>query len=319
MLDFNNFKENLEVLGEDIFSKKFLLAVSGGSDSMVLSHLFRFLESAQNDNGLEFQVAHVNYHFRGEDSNLDQKIVEDFCKKNDIKFHLKDVSEQEKNQMKSLQNWARGIRYEFFFKILKEENLDFIVTAHHLNDELETFIINLSRGSGIIGLSGIPKNENRILRPFLTFSKSEIYAFAEENNIDFREDKSNQKDDYLRNKIRHHLTPKLLEIFPNFLNQFQESLSYLNSANQFFQEEIQKTFEEILISGDEKEFVLDKEKLLKKHKTIIVEIIRKLGFTGIEIEKVIFSENGKFFRSNSHEISIKRKEIYCKKKHEKDE
>ena len=123
----------------------------------------------------------------------------------------------------------------------------------------------------------------------------------------------------MRNKIRHHLTPKLLEIFPNFLNQFQESLSYLNSANQFFQEEIQKTFEEILISGDEKEFVLDKEKLLKKHKTIIVEIIRKLGFTGIEIEKVIFSENGKFFRSNSHEISIKRKEIYCKKKHEKDE
>ena len=89
--------------------------------------------------------------------------------------------------------------------------------------------------------------------------------------------------------------------------------------DQITTEEIQKTFEEILISGDEKEFVLDKEKLLKKHKTIIVEIIRKLGFTGIEIEKVIFSENGKFFRSNSHEISIKRKEIYCKKKHEKDE
>ena len=123
MLDFNNFKENLEVLGEDIFSKKFLLAVSGGADSMVLSHLFRFLDSSQNDNGLEFQVAHVNYHFRGEDSNLDQKIVEDFCKKNDIKFHLKDVSEQEKTQMKSLQNWARELRYDFFFKILEQENL----------------------------------------------------------------------------------------------------------------------------------------------------------------------------------------------------
>ena len=81
MLDFNNFKENLEVLGEDIFSKKFLLAVSGGADSMVLSHLFRFFDSSQNGKGLEFQVAHVNYHFRGEDSNLDQKIVEDFCKK----------------------------------------------------------------------------------------------------------------------------------------------------------------------------------------------------------------------------------------------
>jgi tRNA(Ile)-lysidine synthase len=108
--------------------------------------------------------------------------------------------------MKSLQNWARErLRLLFPFK---ERKLRFIVTAHHLNDELETFIINLSRGSGIKGLSGIPKNENRILRPFLTFSKSEIYAFAEENNIDFREDKSNQKDDYLRNKIRNQIVPK---------------------------------------------------------------------------------------------------------------
>ena len=315
MLDFNNFKENLEVLGEDIFSKKFLLAVSGGADSMVLSHLFRFFDSAQNDKGLEFQVAHVNYHFRGEDSNLDQKIVEDFCKKNDIKFHLKDVSEEEKTQMKSLQNWARELRYDFFFKILEEENLDYVVTAHHLNDELETFFINLSRGSGIKGLSGIPKNENRILRPFLTFSKSEIYAFAEENNIDFREDKSNQKDDYLRNKIRNQIVPKMVEVFPNFLEQFSESLGYLATVNQFFQEEIQKTFDEIFIDGNESDFILNKEILFQKHKTIIIEIIRKLGFTGIEIEKIMSSENGKFFRSSTHEITIKRKEIHCKKRY----
>ena len=307
MLDFNNFKKILMTLGEDIPSKKFLLAVSGGADSAVLSHLFRV-------SGFEFQIAHVNYHFRGEDSNLDQKVVEDFCKKNNIKFHLKDVSEEEKSQMKSLQNWAREIRYNFFFNLLEKENLDFIVTAHHLNDELETFIINLSRGSGIKGLSGIPKNENRILRPFLTFSKSEIYAFAEENNIDFREDKSNQKDDYLRNKIRNQIVPKMVEVFPNFLEQFSESLGYLDTVNQFFQEEIQKTFEEIFIDGNESDFTLNKEILFQKHKTIIIEIIRKLGFTGIEIEKIMSAENGKFFRSSTHEITIKRKEIFCKKR-----
>ena len=117
MLDFNNFKKILMTLGEDIPSKKFLLAVSGGADSAVLSHLFRA-------SGFEFQIAHVNYHFRGEDSNLDQKVVEDFCKKNIIKFHLKDVSEEEKSQMKSLQNWAREIRYNFFFNLLKKENLE---------------------------------------------------------------------------------------------------------------------------------------------------------------------------------------------------
>ena len=307
MLDFNNFKKILMTLGEDIPSKKFLLAVSGGADSAVLSHLFRVSD-------FEFQIAHVNYHFRGEDSNLDQKVVEDFCKKNIIKFHLKDVSEKEKSQMKSLQNWAREVRYDFFFNLLEKENLDFIVTAHHLNDELETFIINLSRGSGIKGLSGIPKNENRILRPFLTFSKSEIYAFAEENNIDFREDKSNQKDDYLRNKIRNKIVPKITEIFPNFLEQFGESIVYLATVNQFFQEEIQKTFEEILINGNESDFTLNKEILFQKHKTIIIEIIRKLGFTGIEIEKIMSAENGKFFRSSTHEITIKRKEIFCKKR-----
>ena len=307
MLDFNNFKKILMTLGEDIPSKKFLLAVSGGADSAVLSHLFRVSD-------FEFQIAHVNYHFRGEDSNLDQKIVQDFCKKNNIKFHLKDISEEEKTEMKSLQNWAREIRYNFFFNLLKKENLDFIVTAHHLNDELETFIINLSRGSGIKGLSGIPKNENRILRPFLTFSKSEIYAFAEENNIDFREDKSNQKDDYLRNKIRNQIVPKMVEVFPNFLEQFSESLGYLDTVNQFFHEEIQKTFEEIFIDGNEYDFTLNKEILFQKHKTIIIEIIRKLGFTGIEIEKIMSSENGKFFRSSTHEITIKRKEIHCKKR-----
>ena len=314
MLDFNNFRENLEVLGEDIFSKKFLLAVSGGADSMVLSHLFRFLESAQNDKGLEFQVAHVNYHFRGEDSNLDQKIVEDFCKKNDIKFHLKDVSEEEKTQMKSLQNWARELRYDFFLKILEQENLDYIVTAHHLNDELETFFINLSRGSGIKGLSGIPKNENRILRPLLKFTKNEIYAFAKENSIDFREDKSNEKDDYLRNKIRNQLTPKIVEIFPNFLEQFGESLSYLSSVNEFYQEEIAKTLEEVLMKENEETFTLNKEKLFQKPKVLIIEVIRKLGFSGIEIEKIISAENGKFFRSSTHEISINKKEILCKKR-----
>lgn len=304
MGDINSFLSELEFLAKDPSTKKFLLAVSGGADSMVLAFLFK-------KHGFAFEIAHVNYHFRGEDSNLDQKLVEDFCQENQIKFHLKDISDEEKSDMKSLQNCAREIRYQFFFDLLEKENLDYIVTAHHLNDELETFFINLSRGSGIKGLSGIPKNENQIVRPFLNFSKEEIYAFAKENNIEFREDKSNEKNDYLRNKIRNQLVPKITEIFPNFLTQFQESLSHLHKVNQFYQNIVEENFKEIFISGDEKEFVLDKEKLLMKDKTIIVEIIRKLGFSGIEIEKIINAENGKFFRSSTHEIQIKRNEILC--------
>ena len=307
MIDFNSFLDNLKQLGEDISTKTFLLAVSGGADSMVLSSLFKM-------SNLKFEIAHINYHFRGEDSNLDQKIVEDFCTTNQIKFHLKDVSEEEKSKMTSLQNWARKIRYDYFFRILEEENLDYIVTAHHLNDELETFFINLSRGSGIKGLSGIPTNENSILRPLLKFTKAEIYAFAEENKIDFREDKSNEKNDYLRNKIRNQLTPKILGIFPQFLEHFGESLNYLSSVNEFYQTEIEKTFQEILVSEDEEGFTLNKEILLQKPKVLIIEIIRKLGFTGIEIEKIMNAENGKFFRSSTYEIAIKRKEIVCHKR-----
>ena len=294
-------------MGEDISSKTFLLAVSGGADSMVLSSLFKM-------SNLKFEIAHINYHFRGEDSNLDQKIVENFCTTNQIKFHLKDITEEEKSKMTSLQNWARKIRYDYFFRILEEENLDYIVTAHHLNDELETFFINLSRGSGIKGLSGIPTNENSILRPLLKFTKAEIYAFAEENKIDFREDKSNEKNDYLRNKIRNQLTPKILGIFPQFLEQFGESLSYLSSVNDFYQNEIEKTFQEILTEENEEGFTLNKEILLQKPKVLIIEIIRKLGFTGIEIEKIMNAENGKFFRSSTYEIAIKRKEIVCHKR-----
>lgn len=307
LLNSTNFQYNLKKICPDFLERKFLLAVSGGADSMVLLELFQ-------SSNLSFEVAHVNYHFREEDSDLDMVVVKGYCEEHQIKFHLKDISEEEKSTMKSLQNWARNIRYDFFFDILNERKLDNIVTAHHLNDELETFLINLSRGSGIKGLSGIPKNDNKILRPLLGFSKDDIYTFAKESNVNFREDRSNEKDDYLRNKIRNQLSPKILEIFPHFLSQFQDSLSHLNAVNDFYQEQIEQTYQEILILDNKENFILDREKLLLKPKNLIIEIIRKLGFTGLEINKIIDSENGKFFRSSSHEISIKRKEIICKKR-----
>lgn len=303
MLDQSTFEAALSSLLKNFDDQKFLLAVSGGADSMVLLKLF-------HQSGLEIQVAHINYHLRGEDSVEDQKTVEKFCRLNNIKLHIYEVSPEEKPE-NSVQIWARKIRYDFFFKILKEEKLDFVVTAHHLNDELETFFINLSRGSGIKGLSGIPKSENKILRPLLNFTKEEIYHFAEENNVEFREDKSNQKNDYLRNKIRNNLTPKILEIFPDFLSQFGKSIDHLRSVNDFYQRQIEASFQEILISENEDGFTLDKTKLLSQPKEIIIEIIRKLGFSGEEIEKVISAENGKFFRSNTHEIKVLRSEITC--------
>lgn len=307
LLNIDGFKEELQNLLENFEEQKYLLAISGGVDSMVLLNLFKNV-------GLQFQVAHVNYKLRGEDSELDQKLVEEFCAADNIKFHLYEVSEVDKKPENSIQNWARNLRYDFFRKIQNQENLKFLVTAHHLNDQLETFIINLSKSAGIKGLIGIPSNENGIIRPLLNFSKEKIYEFARTHKIEFREDSSNEKNDYLRNKIRNTVLPEFQNFSPDFLNQFGASLTYLKAANNYIQNNIDESFRDILIEGDENFFILNKEKLLQKDHFIIAEIIRKLGFSGIEIEKVISAENGKFFRSKTHEIKISKKEIYCEKK-----
>lgn len=221
MLNQEKFKENLYKLADNLDGKRFLLAVSGGADSMVLSQLFK-------NSDFYFEVAHINYHLRGEDSVKDQNLVEEFCTKNNIRLHLFEVSQKEEMSGASIQIWARNLRYHYFFTILKDFHLDFLVTGHHLNDELETFFINLSRGSGIKGLCGIPANDNSILRPLLRFSKEDIYDFASANNVEFREDLTNKKNDYLRNKIRNTLVPQILEVFPDFLDNFDKSLGYLD-------------------------------------------------------------------------------------------
>ncbi|WP_346983296.1 tRNA lysidine(34) synthetase TilS [Chryseobacterium sp. POE27] len=226
MLKASDFKNQLENLVRYSAMKTYLLAVSGGVDSMVLAHCF-------NDLRLQFQVAHINYKLRGKDSDLDQKVVQDFCKKNNIKFHLYEVSGKDKKPENSIQLWARELRYHFFSQIQEKENLDFLVTAHHLNDQLETFIINLSKAAGINGLSGIPANENNILRPLLPYTKEEIYTFAKENHIEYREDLSNQKNDYLRNKIRHEIVPKLLETNDHFLENFKKKLIVFKPDKRF--------------------------------------------------------------------------------------
>ncbi len=171
-------KNHLYSLFQHTGKEKFLLAVSGGADSMVLAELFLNAE-------LPFEVAHVNYHLRGEDSNKDQELVENFCSRHHIVFHLYDVSEKDNKPENSIELWAREIRYRFFFGILEQQKLDFIVMGHHLNDQLETFIINLSKASGITGLSGIPENSNKIIRPLLHITKKRFTVLPDKTALIF--------------------------------------------------------------------------------------------------------------------------------------
>jgi len=312
MLEKSTFKKQLENLIPFPENQRYLLAVSGGADSMVLAYVFNVL-------GLNFQIAHVNYKLRGEDSNEDQKVVENFCFDNKIKFHLYEVSEVNNKPKNSIQLWARELRYHFFKQIQEKENLKFLVTAHHLNDQLETFIINLSKASGIKGLSGIPANDHKILRPLLHFSKDEIYDFAKKHKIEYREDLSNKKSDYLRNKIRNEVVPKLLETNNHFLENFKKSLSYLNQTKDFVQQQIEEIENRITISIYDNK-ILDKNKLNLESDLVKFEILKKYGFEKEEqIKKIFKSETGSSFFSNDFQLIINRNELILNKLNQKKE
>lgn len=310
MLTQSAFEKQLQNLIRLSENPTYLLAVSGGADSMVLAYMFNELRNAE----IKFQIAHINYKLRGEDSDSDQKVVEDFCKKNDIKFHLYEVSENDKQPENSIQLWARELRYRFFREIQAKENLDFLVTAHHLNDQLETFIINLSKASGINGLSGIPANENNILRPLLNFSKEEIYQFAEENNIVFHEDLSNKKNDYLRNKIRNEIVPKLSETNDQFLENFKRSISHLNQTKDFVHKQIEIIEKDLSVFNKEHK-ILSKEKLAQESDFVQFEILKKYGFKRTEeIQKIFSAENGSSFFSEDYHLTVDREGLILKLK-----
>lgn len=317
MLNKLTFTNQLKNLVHEPGNHTYLLAVSGGADSMVLASLFRDLALENQDPLFQFQVAHINYKLRGNDSDLDQKTVQDFCEKNHIKFHLYEVSEKDQKPDNSIQLWARELRYRFFNEIRKKEKLEFLVTAHHLNDQLETFIINLSKASGINGLSGIPSNDNDILRPFLQFSKKDIYQFAEQHTIEFREDLSNKKNDYLRNKIRNEIVPMLMETNNHFLENFRKSSLYLNQTKDFVQQQIQE-IENRLTVFNQNYKIISKEKLDSESDFVKFEILKKYGFNQEEeIPKIFKAENNSSFFSKEYQLIVNRDELIFIDKSEK--
>ena len=208
-----------------LIGKKLLLAISGGVDSMVMVDLFHKLE-------FEIAIAHCNFQLRGIESFEDQNFVQSYAEANDIKLFITQFDTQAfaSDYKVSTQVAARELRYSWFYELLDTENYDFILTAHHADDNLETFLINFVRGTGLGGLTGIPLQNDKVIRPILIFSRQGLELYAKENNIKWREDSSNASDKYLRNKIRHNLVPILKELNPDFLSSFQNTQTYLQES-----------------------------------------------------------------------------------------
>lgn len=219
--------------------KFFLLGISGGIDSMVLLHLFQLSK-------LKFHVAHVNYQLRGIDSDKDSKLVEEVCNKYNIKIYIKKIDNIKFNKSNlSIQMLARNIRYNFFDDLCSQYLFNIIVTAHHQDDQIETFFIKLFRSSGLSGLSGMQVLNNNIFHPLLNFSKKELLTFALKEQIYWREDQSNFQNIYLRNKIRNQLIPVLDTIYPNYKKSINNSMLFMQDAqNILYQKfiEVKKKF-----------------------------------------------------------------------------
>ena len=287
---FSKFQNHIVSRFPFLAEKKLFLAVSGGLDSMVLLHLLKQLP-------YEIAVLHCNFQLRGLESFGDQTFVENYCDQNNIPVFTTqfDTEAFAKDYKLSTQVAARELRYSWFYELLEEKDFDYILTAHHADDNLETFIINLSRGTGLDGLSGIPEQNDKIIRPILPFSREEILKYAEENKIDWREDSSNTSNKYLRNKIRHDLVPILKELNPNFLNAFQKTQSYLQESQVMVEDASIMIYQQVAKeAGDDIHFDLKKLKKLPNYKTYLYQWLHEFGFLAWnDIYDLVNGQSGK--------------------------
>jgi tRNA(Ile)-lysidine synthase len=238
------------------------------------------------------------------ESDDDQKFVTNYAKQHNIpffttKFDTKKYSETHKL---STQVAARNLRYDWFNEILKQEKFDYIITAHHADDDVETFLIHISRGTGLEGLTGIPSQNGNIIRPMLPFSRKEIENYASENQLQWREDSSNASDKYVRNKIRHHIVPVLKEINDSFLSSFQNTLKHLNQQQSLVDDAVLLVYEKV-VTEEKEQIKINIAALLqhKNYKAYLYQWLHKYGFTAWnDVYDLVQSQTGKRIESENY-------------------
>jgi tRNA(Ile)-lysidine synthase len=272
---------------------RLLLGVSGGVDSMVLLHLFQQLPYT-------FTVAHVNFGLRGVESDEDEAFVVEYCRKHNIKVFTNtvDALAYVNSSKVSIQMAARSLRYDWFEKLKIEHQFKHLLTAHHSDDSVETIFINILRGTGISGLKGITSNENAI-RPLLPFTRAEIIEYANSVNLAWREDSSNAKEDYLRNKLRHSILPMFDSINDTWrqkLVQLSDDISVSeNILTDYYIQHLPKFYSDARIQ-------LAKLNDLDFSEWMLRRLLISLGFTHQTISDIILNldiQKGKIYESST--------------------
>ncbi|NVN94478.1 MAG: tRNA lysidine(34) synthetase TilS [Bacteroidetes bacterium] len=298
---FKQFKRYISA--QKLFTRKdkILLTVSGGLDSVVMCELFY-------QSGLQFGIAHCNFLLRGQESDLDEIFVKDLASKYNVPFHVNHFQTidfaSEKNV--SIQMAARQLRYDWFEELVEAEKYQYYATAHHQNDEIETFFINLLRGTGIAGLHGILPKQNHLIRPLLFTCREKIEKFANELQLKHREDSSNSSEKYLRNAIRHNIIPQFKYLTNDFERIMIENIEKIRETEIIFNEMLEIKRKEI-VNIENSKVLLNIEKLLALYpvKIYLYHFLSPFGFNNETIESLILSLNeisGKQFFSPTHRL-----------------
>jgi len=265
--------------------------------------------------GFELAFAHCNFKLRGHESDADEAFVKKVAKKHGVECFTRsfDTAKIAEESGDSIQMAARNLRYAFFDEIAEEHGFDRIATAHHLDDQIETFFINLSRGCGIAGLHGIPLKKDKLIRPLMFAYRKDIEHFISERDILFREDSSNMSVKYQRNKIRHELLPVFLEMNPSFREEMSGNIRRLAATEEVYKQVVELAKREVLASnGNEITLDILKLKLFSPLAQILYELISEFGFRQADVENIIRSMegiSGKKFLSRTHQLIIDRKKI----------
>ena len=278
---------------------KLLIAISGGVDSVVLFHLLHKLN-------YDVSLAHCNFKLRGKESDLDEEFIKNLnqISANQIFTISFDTEKYAIENKLSTQIAARELRYNWFQKLITEHKFDYVLTAHHADDNLETFLIHLTRGSGLDGFTGIPKVNGNIVRPLLAFSRKEILNYAKDHDIEWREDASNASNKYIRNKIRHQVLPVLKEINPSILDSFATTLENLQESKQIIEDRIENIASEVL--EKEANFIkidIEKIKELSNSKAYLYQLLKSYHFTEWnDVYDLLNAQSGKQVFSKTHRL-----------------
>lgn len=291
--------------------QKFILAISGGKDSMALAHLCK-------SENLNIVIAHCNFMLRGQESIDDEEFIRSYCASNQITFEFIrfDTKTACEELGMSTQETARILRYNWFEKIRLQHHANYILTAHHANDLAETFIFNAARGSGINGLCGIPKKNGVILRPLIMVSQDSINDYITTNQVPFRNDSSNLSDDYTRNYIRHHIIPKLVEVNNHAIEHIAKSTQILHEAQIIIIEKLNELIDKHSTYNGST-LIIDNSiiKQLPYYNYLLHHWLSPFGFNNNQINEIVntVDGSGKTWNSQTHLLLFNRNELRIEK------